>query len=93
MKIKWKLLWSESSLKDLRKLDKNIAKIIILKTTDLIENASIISEVMKPLKYSKSGQHRIKIGSYRAICRIINHECTVEAISVGHRKNISISLR
>lgn len=88
MKNKWNLVWSESSLKDLKKLDKSIAKVIVLKTTEMIENAQIITEVMKPLKYSKSGQYRIRIGSYRVICRVINNECTVEAVSVGHRKNI-----
>ena len=86
--IKWKLVWTESSLKDLKKMDKHIAKVIVLKATNIVENSEKITDFMKPLKYSKQGQHRIRIGDYRVICRIIHHECIVEAISIGHRKNI-----
>lgn len=88
MKIKWKLVWSESSLKDLKKLDKHIAKVIVLKVTSIVEEAENIKEIMKPLKYAKKGQHRIRIGNYRVICTIANQKYIVEAVSVGHRRNI-----
>ncbi len=88
MKNNWKLIWAESAIKDLKKLDKHIAKIIVLKTSSAVEKAEVIKDVLMPLKYGKKGQHRIRIGNYRVICIIENDEFIVQAITVGHRRNV-----
>ena len=86
MKTKWQLIWSESALKDLKKIDKHIAKIIVLKTISAIEEAKDIKDVLIPLKHAKKGQHIIRIGSYRVICLIKNDQCVVQAISLHMKK-------
>lgn len=88
MKTKWQLIWTESALNKLKKIDKHIAKVILVKTTSAIEQADDIKLVLKPLKYAKKGQYRFRVGNYRVICRIIENQCVVEAITIGHRKNI-----
>lgn len=85
---KWSLIWTESALKDLRKLDKHIAKVIISKTKASLDNIDEPKNVLIPLKYSKKGQYKYRIGNYRVICRMIDGESVVEAITVGHRREV-----
>lgn len=85
---KWSLVWSESALKDLRKLDKHVAKVIITKTAASLDNIQDPKTVLIPLKYAKKGQYKYRIGNYRVICRMIENEFIVEAIIVGHRKEV-----
>lgn len=89
MKNNWKLVCAASALNDLKKLDKHIAKIIVLKTSFAIKKAEVIEGVLMPLKYGKKDQHRIIIGNYRVICVIENDKYIVQVISVGHRRNVN----
>lgn len=88
MNKSYQLLWSESAKKDLSKLDKQIAKFIILQTSSAIEPSVDITKVLVPLKYAKKGQHKYRIGNYRVICTLSHHELLVVAIRVGHRKDV-----
>lgn len=84
---RWHLVWTESALKDLKKLDKHIAKIIIEKTTSNLDNIEDPKKILIPLKYAKKEQYKYRIGSYRVICRLIDNKLIVEAINIGNRKN------
>lgn len=88
MNKSYQLLWSESAKKDLSKLDKQIAKFIILQTSSAIEQSVDITKVLVPLKYAKKGQHKYRIGNYRVICTLSHHELLVVAIRVGHHKDV-----
>lgn len=88
MNKSYQLLWSESAKKDLSKLDKQMAKFIILQTSSAIEPSVDITKVLVPLKYAKKGQHKYRIGNYRVICTLLQHELLVVAIRVGHRKDM-----
>lgn len=88
MSKKWELLWSEAALKDLRKLDKQIAKIIVKKTSWALNNIDDPKLVLEPLKYARKGQYKYRVGNYRIICRMIDDECIIEAIALGHRRDI-----
>lgn len=88
MKNKWTLVWSEAALKDLKQLDKHIAKIIISNSEVALNNVSDLKEILIPLKYAKKDQYKYRIGKYRVICRLIYNHCIVEAISIGHYENI-----
>lgn len=84
----WRLRWSESALKDLRKLDKHIAKVIVMKTHSSLDNIDDPMAVLSSLRYAKKGQYKYHIGFYRVICLLIDNECIVEAVSVGHRRDV-----
>ena len=88
MNKSYQLLWSESAKKDLSKLDKQMAKFIILQTSSAIEPSVDITKVLVRLKYAKKGQHKYRIGNYRVICTLLHHELLVVAIRVGHRKDM-----
>jgi mRNA interferase RelE/StbE len=84
----WKLFWSESAKKDLSKIDKHVAKLIVLKTTAVLDNCQNPSLYVVPLKYAKSGLYKYRVGSYRIICLLENSKCIIEVVTIGHRKDI-----
>ena len=83
----WRLLWSESAKKDLKKLDPHIAKTIITKTASALDGIAHPLSILVPLKYGLSGQHKYRIGIYRVICMFIHDELIIQAVSASHRKD------
>ena len=84
----WKLVWSEAAKRDLKKLDKHIAKLIILKTTTTLDHIENPLQCLVPLKHANKRQYKYRIGNFRVICVLEEKECIILAISLGHRKDI-----
>ncbi|PKM64681.1 MAG: type II toxin-antitoxin system RelE/ParE family toxin [Firmicutes bacterium HGW-Firmicutes-20] len=84
----WRLLWSESAKKDLKKLDPYIAKTIITKTASALDGIANPLSILVPLKYGLSGQYKFRIGNYRVICILIHDELFILAVSTSHRKDV-----
>lgn len=84
----WRLLWSESAKKDLKKLDPHIAKTIITKTASALDGITNPLSILVPLKYGLSGQYKYRIGNYRVICILIHDETIILAVSTSHRKDV-----
>ncbi len=89
MSLTWKIKFSETALKQLKKLDQQIAKKII-KWLD-----ERISSNVNPRLWGKqlSGDilgdmWRYRVGDYRVLCIIENDIVTVEVVFIGHRKEI-----
>jgi mRNA interferase RelE/StbE len=79
---------TENAKKDLKKIDKYQAKIIISwlrKNLQDCENPRIHG---KPLGYDRKGEWRYRVGAYRLIADIQDNIVTIEIISVGHRKEV-----
>lgn len=86
--MKYKIVFSEKALKQLKKLDKHITALIIgwlEKNVDGSENPRVHG---KGLVENKSGLWRYRIGDYRVICEIQDKEVVVLVLEVGHRKEI-----
>jgi len=86
--VKYKLIFSERAIKQLKKLDKHIYSLIIgwlEKNIEGCENPRIHG---KGLTENRSGQWRYRIGDYRIICEIIDEEVIVLVLEIGHRKSI-----
>lgn len=84
----YKLVVSEKVLKQLKKIDKPIAKLILIwleKNVDNCENPRIHG---KALKGNLNEYWRYRVGDYRILCLINDNELVVLAISIGHRKDI-----
>jgi mRNA interferase RelE/StbE len=82
----WRLLWSESARKDLKKLDPHIAKTIITKTASALDGIANPLSILVPLKYGKSGEYKYRIGNYRVICILVHNETIILAFSTRQRK-------
>ncbi len=75
---------SKKAQKQLDKLSDNIAKPIFEAITSLQENPR--PQGYKKLK-GKLG-YRIRVGNYRIIYEVIDHELIIDIIALGHRKDI-----
>ena len=86
--MRYKLVFSERALKQLKKLDKHISALIIGWLEKNVENSENPRLHGKGLVENKSGQWRYRVGDYRVICEIQDKEVVVLVLEVGHRKNI-----
>lgn len=84
----WTIKFSEFSLKQIKKLDKAIAKKIISYLKDQVANKQDPRIFGKPLLHDKSDMWRYRVDDYRIICRIEDHELVVLVLRLGHRKDI-----
>ncbi|MBR0427235.1 MAG: type II toxin-antitoxin system RelE/ParE family toxin [Clostridia bacterium] len=86
--MKFRIVFTERAKKQLKKLDKYTASLIIgwlEKNLEDCENPRIHG---KALVENKSGQWRYRIGDYRVICEIQDDEIIVLVLEVGHRREI-----
>ena len=79
----YQIIWSESASKELKKLDRSVAKRIFTKVSQLHKNPynNITKLVDRPY-------YRLRVGDYRIILDIKNNILQVLVLKVGHRKNI-----
>ncbi|HDI75095.1 MAG TPA: type II toxin-antitoxin system RelE/ParE family toxin [Thermoprotei archaeon] len=81
--MKYRVLWTKTAVRCLRKLDRETAKRII----DSVEEAS-----EKPFKYIKKlyGMpfYSLRIGDYRAILAVDSSKQTIVVLEVEHRKKV-----
>ncbi len=86
--MKYKVVFSEKSKKQLKKLDRHTAALIIGWLEKNIENCENPRIHGKGLVENRSGQWRYRIGDYRIICEINDEEVVVLVLEVGHRKEV-----
>lgn len=80
--------FSKLALKQLKKLDKPTAALIVgwvRKNLEGVDNPRVHG---KGITSNKSGQWRYRVGDYRIIAEIIEAEVVVLVLEVGHRKDI-----
>ena len=79
----FQIIWSESASKELKKLDRTVAKRIFTKVSQLHENPYNNITKLVDLPY-----YRLRVGDFRIILDINNNILQVLVLKVGHRKNI-----
>jgi len=84
--LAYEVIWHEGALKDLKNLERNIAKSIIQKVKNYL--------VQDPIKLGKrltgdfAGLHRYRFGDYRIIYTIDQGEEKIKVLFAGHRKEV-----
>lgn len=86
--MKYHVILSEKAKKDLKKLDKYTAALIIGWIEKNLEGCSNPRIYGKGLISNRSGQWRYRVGNYRIICEILDNRITILVLEIGHRKNI-----
>ena len=86
--MNYKLVFTDRAKKQLKKLDKHTAALIIGWLEKNIENCDNPRIHGKGLVENKSGQWKYRIGDYRVICEIQDEEIIVLVLEVGHRREI-----
>jgi mRNA interferase RelE/StbE len=84
----WTVEISDVAEKQLKKLDKPIQARIVDYLDDRLENCKNPRHFGEPLKANKSGLWRYRIGDYRVICEIQEHNLIVLTLAIGHRREI-----
>ena len=86
--MKYKVVFSENALKQLKKLDKHISALIIGWIEKNLEGTNNPRQHGKALLANRDGQWRYRIGDYRVICEIQDSKITILVLEIGHRRNI-----
>lgn len=86
--MNYTVIFADKAQKQLEKLDKSIAALIIGWIEKNLQNCENPRLHGKALIANRSGQWRYRIGDYRLICEIQENEITILVLEVGHRRNI-----
>jgi mRNA interferase RelE/StbE len=81
--MKYAIVWSESAEKQLKKLDRSIAKQIYRKVGELADDPYRNTKILVGIE-----GRRLRIGDYRVIYKIDNNKLEILILNTGHRKNI-----
>lgn len=84
----YKLKISRKALKQLSKLDKRDAQIILAWLEKNIEGCENPRLHGKALVGNYAGAWRYRIGNYRALCEIHDNELIVYTFEIAHRKEV-----
>lgn len=85
----WIVNYTDSARKQLKKLDKPTASLILAYMDDRIADSSDPRASGKKLKGPRLGTYwRYRVGDYRIICNIQDQELCILVIEIGSRKEI-----
>lgn len=79
----YEILFSESALKQLKKLEKNLQERIV----SALERARVRPESFVKKLVGDPG-YRLRVGDYRVIVDIDKNRLIILVIKIGHRRNI-----
>lgn len=81
--MKFQIIWSDSALKELKKLERSVSKRIFAKVS-LLEN----EPYRRVQKLVGSPFFKLRVGDYRIILEIKQEVLHILVIKVGHRSKI-----
>ncbi|NCX93466.1 MAG: type II toxin-antitoxin system RelE/ParE family toxin [Gammaproteobacteria bacterium] len=84
----WKIEYSKTAKKQLKDLDKKVAKKIMAYLDERVISSEDPKSVAKRLVGPLGGLWRYRVGDFRVICQIEDNVMLVLVLSVGHRKDI-----
>lgn len=84
----WTINYSENAVKQLKKLNRSVAKKLLDYMDHKIINLDEPRKIGKALSHNKSGLWRYRVGDYRIICQIKDEIVTILVLEIGHRKDI-----
>ena len=86
--MKYKVVVTDTARKQLKKLDKFIAGMIIGWMKKNLEGCSDPRRHGKALTANRSGEWRYRVGDYRIIAEIQDDKIIILILTIGHRREI-----
>lgn len=86
--MKFKVVFSDKALRQIKKLDKYTSKLIIAWIKKHLDGTTDPRVHGKGLTSNRSGQWRYRIGDYRLVVDIQDKDIIVLILEIGHRKGI-----
>ena len=84
----WTLRLSETAKRQLRKLDASNAQTILRYLNRLLLETSDPRDRGSGLRANLAGLWRYRVGDYRVICSLEDHELVVLVLQIGHRREV-----
>ena len=84
----YKVRFTERAKKDLKKLDKHTASLILGWIRKNLENCENPRLHGKGLTANKSGMWRYRVGDWRILAEIEDGTITILILNIGHRRDI-----
>ena len=85
---RYALVYSKEALKDLKKLDNSVARVIYAWLKKNIDGCSDPRIHGKGLTANRSVQWRYRVGNYRIVCKIEDDKVIVLVLTIGHRSTV-----
>lgn len=85
---KYSVVFSSTARKNLKKLDKHTASLILGWVRKNLEGCENPRMYGKGLTGDKSKQWRYRVGDYRLICDIQDDKIVIYVLTVGHRREV-----
>lgn len=85
---RYALVYSKEALKDLKKLDNSVSRVIYAWLKKNIDGCSDPRVHGKGLTANRSGEWRYRVGNYRIICKIEDDKVIVLVLTIGHRSTV-----
>lgn len=82
------VVFSKNAIKQLKKLDKQIAKMLLLWIEKNLNNINDPRSIGKGLVGNNKKIWKYHIGNYRLLCNIQDNKLLILVIDAGHRKDI-----
>lgn len=86
--MSYKVEFTAAALKDLKKLDRHTAALILGWVRKNLENCENPRWHGKALTADRSGQWRYRVGDYRLLAEIEDDKIRILVLAVGHRREI-----
>jgi mRNA interferase RelE/StbE len=86
--LAWTLRLSETAKRQLKKLDVGTAQTILRYLNRLVLETADPRERGSGLRANLAGLWRYRVGDYRVICSIEDHELVVLVLQIGHRRDV-----
>jgi len=86
--LAWTLRLSETAKRQLRKLDSSNAQVILRYLNRVVQETSDPRERGSGLRANLAGLWRYRVGVYRVICSIEDHELVILVLLIGHRRDV-----
>ncbi len=84
----WKVSFNKSAAKQFGKLDREVQAAILVYFHERVLAEPDPRRLGKALAGKLKGFWRYRIGDYRAICELRDHELIVLVLKIGHRKEV-----
>jgi len=84
----WRVKFSETALRQLKKLGKPPQRDILKYLKKRIETDEDPQRHGEPLRRSLSGLWKYRVGDYRLICEVQQEKIVVLVLAVGHRRKV-----
>ena len=84
----YKVEFTQRAIKDLKKLDKHTAALILGWIRKNLENCENPRQHGKGLTANKSGVWRYRVGDYRLLAQIEDDVIRILILNIGHRKEV-----